>query len=108
MTYYFIAEMFFDNEDWWHEYMENVTPMLERHGCKVLARTRNYDSLDSKDNPPKMIAILEWPDKESAARFAAMPEYAPFAKLREANATSRAYMFPAEDELDDARRDRPE
>jgi uncharacterized protein (DUF1330 family) len=55
-----------------------------------------------------MIAILEWPDKESAARFAAMPEYAPFAKLREANATSRAYMFPAEDELDDARRDRPE
>jgi uncharacterized protein (DUF1330 family) len=99
MSYYFIAEMFFDDDAWLQDYMARVTPVLEAHGAKILARTRNYDCLDDKNNPPAMIAVLEWPSREAAAKFAATPESAELGRLREVHATSRAYMVPAEDEL---------
>jgi uncharacterized protein (DUF1330 family) len=100
MSYYLVAEITFKNEDWWGEYLKGNTPLIKKHGGRVLARTHKFEKLSPGDKPTVMV-IIEWPNPEAAKAFATDPDYAPYEKLRlEGTASSEAFMVLGEDEVD--------
>ena len=100
MSYYLVAKIDFKNEDWWPEYLKGNTPILKKHGGRVLARTHNFDKLSPGDDKPTVMVIIEWPSKEAAKAFATDPDYAPYEKLRlDGAAGGEAFMVLGEDEV---------
>jgi uncharacterized protein (DUF1330 family) len=99
MAYYVVAELKFKNEDWWPEYLKGNTPLIAKHGGRVLARTHQFDALGPNDDPPSVVVIIEWPSKEAAAAFATDPEYQPYEKLRVEGSTGKAFLVLGEDEV---------
>jgi uncharacterized protein (DUF1330 family) len=100
MSYYLVAELNFKNEDWWPEYLKGNSPLIKKHGGKVLARTRKFDQLGPGGDKPSVMVIIEWPTKEAAQAFAADPAYQPYEKLRVEGSAGKAVMILGEDEVD--------
>ena len=98
MSYYLVAELNFKDEAWWPEYLTGNSPLIEKHGGEVLARTRQFDMLSPGD-PPSVMVIIKWPTKEAAQAFATDPDYAPYEKMRVENSTGRAFLVLDEDEV---------
>ena len=99
MTYYLVAEIEFHNENWWEDYLRNVTPLVHRHHGKILARTKNYEQIAGK-HTANVCAIVEWPDKQNFFDFRDDPDFQPWRQNRLSGGTTEAVLISAEDDMD--------
>ncbi len=97
MTVYVIAEIEVTDDSWIPEYAEKVHDIVHKYKGKYLARSANIQNLEGESLPTTLIAIIEFPDAESAKSFATSPEYAPFGRARQAGSNSRFRMIDATD-----------
>lgn len=97
MKHYAVAELDVTDPRWVADYVANVTPMVERHGGRYLARTSKIEKLEGKRRPPQVLLIVEWPSREAALAFFESDEYRPYRQLRLDGSTGELVLVPGED-----------
>lgn len=97
MKHYVIAEMVVTDPAWVEAYVRDVTPMIERHGGRYLARTSHAEKLEGGRPRPRLLVITEWPSREAAMAFYEGDEYRPFREARIAGSVSDLMLVPGED-----------
>jgi len=96
MKYYTIAEMDITDPSWVRDYVQNVTPMVERYGGRYLARTSNVEIVEG-DRRPQIFLVVEWPSREAVFAFYESEEYRPYRERRAAGAKNEFWLVPGED-----------
>ena len=97
MKYYAVAEMEITERSWVAEYVKNVTPMVEKHGGRYLARTSKVERLEGERKLLPVFLIVEWPSKEAAEAFYESEEYRPYRDRRVAGAKNEFLLVAGED-----------
>lgn len=97
MTYYAVAKVTVNDDNWVAAYLQAVTPLVHKHGGKYLARTPNIDQLEGPNAAPDVFVIIEWPSKESAEAFYRDPAYKPHLENRLAGSNSEFTLVAGED-----------
>ena len=97
MRYYAIAELDVTDPSWVRDYVSEVTPLVERHGGRYLARTAGIETIEGDGAPPQVVLLIEWPDRESAQAFYHSEEYRPHREARRAGARNRFLIVSGED-----------
>jgi uncharacterized protein (DUF1330 family) len=82
MKYYTLAELSVTKRGWARDYVEQVTPMVERYGGRYLARTNAFEKLEGEREPAEVVLLIEWPDEEAAGAFYESEEYRPYRERR--------------------------
>ncbi|HEX4563304.1 MAG TPA: DUF1330 domain-containing protein [Solirubrobacteraceae bacterium] len=82
MKYYTLAELSVTERGWARDYVEQVTPMVERYGGRYLARTNAFEKLEGEREPAEVVLLIEWPDEEAAGAFYESEEYRPYRERR--------------------------
>ncbi len=77
MKHYAVAQLDVTDPAWVRAYVAEVTPMVERHGGRYLARTTNLEQLEGEGAPPQLSLLIEWPSREAALAFYESDEYRP-------------------------------
>jgi len=93
MTAFLIADVLVKDDQWVPEYAKHVHLIAAKHGGKYLSRSGNIDVLEGKPLENTLIALIQFPNKESALAFANDPEYAPYAKSRQDGTESRFQLI---------------
>lgn len=88
MTVYLIAEVKVTDPAWVPDYAAKVHEIAARFGGRYLSRSGNIETLEGAKTDETLIAVISFPDRESARAFAGAPDYAPFAKARQAGSVS--------------------
>ena len=97
MKYYAVAELDVTDPAWVREYVATVTPMVERHGGRYLARTTKVERIEGERPAPQVSMLIEWPSKEAADAFYESEEYAPFREARIDGARNEFLLVAGED-----------
>jgi uncharacterized protein (DUF1330 family) len=97
MKYYAVAEVDVTGPGWVRDYVTNVTPMVERHGGRYLARTSKLQKLEGEREPPQTFLIIEWPSREAADAFYESEEYRPYRQRRRDGARNEFTLVAGED-----------
>lgn len=97
MKYYAVAEIDITDRSWVSSYVKNVTPMVERHGGRYLARTPRVEQLEGERNIPQIFLLVEWPSKEAAEAFYHSDEYRPFLESRKKGSRGEFLLVAGED-----------
>ena len=87
MPAYLIADNTIIDPDGWAEYLQKVSPFLEKHGGVSLAGGSDLEVLEG-DWKPTRLAVIRFPDKQSAKALLDDPEYQPLKELRRRTAKS--------------------
>lgn len=107
MKYYAIAEIDITDPAWIGEYVANVTPMVERHGGRYLARTSRIHKIEGERASPQVIVLIEWPSREIAEAFYESEEYRPYREGRRGGSRNEFALVAGEDVNNLARMDTP-
>lgn len=105
MRYYAVAEIQVTDPGWVAPYVAAVTPMIERHGGRYLARTNRVEKLEGERPPPQVALLIEWPSREAAMAFYESEEYRPYRESRVAGAINEFALVAGEDVTGAARID---
>ena len=97
MKYYAMVEIDITDQSWVADYVKNVTPMLERHGGRYLARTSKIERMEGDRKLPQVVVLVEFPSKEAAERFYGSDEYRPYLQSRKAGGKNEFLLFAGED-----------
>jgi uncharacterized protein (DUF1330 family) len=97
MKYYAVAELNITDRGWVRDYVQNVTPMVERFGGRYLARTGNIEKLEGDRKLPQVFLIIEWPSHEQALAFYESAEYRPYREKRLAGSQGEFVLIAGED-----------
>lgn len=97
MRYYAVAQMDITDPAWIRDYVANVTPMVERHGGRYLARTGQIERAEGERPVPQFMVLIEWPSKEVADAFYESEEYRPHREARGAGAVNDFLLVAGED-----------
>lgn len=97
MKHYFIAEMRVTDRAWVAEYVQAVTPMVERYGGRYLARTSRVEKVEGEREPLGIALLMEWPSREAAMAFYESDEYRPYRESRIAGSINEFILVPGED-----------
>jgi uncharacterized protein (DUF1330 family) len=106
MKYYAVAEIEVTDPAWVREYIEDVTPMVERHGGRYLARTPELERIEGERSLPQTFLIIEWPSKEAVDAFYESDEYRPYRERRREGARNEFLLVAGEDAFGGARVER--
>ena len=93
MTVFVIAEVEVTDEKWLVEYGENVHEIVHKYGGRYLSRSANIVNLEGESLPTTSIAILQFPDAESASAFGTSEKYSTYRAARQAGSISRFRMI---------------
>lgn len=93
MAVYLIAEVKVNDDSWVPEYAAKVHDIAARHGGKYLSRSGNITVLEGDAPHADVVALIQFPSVDAAQAFAGDPEYAPFAKARQAGTDSRLFVI---------------
>ena len=93
MTVFVIAEVEVTDDKWLVEYGENVHGIVHKYGGKYLSRSANIVNIEGESLPTTSIAILQFPDAESASAFGKSEEYSKYCSARQAGSNSRFRMI---------------
>jgi uncharacterized protein (DUF1330 family) len=63
MKYYAVADLDVTDPGWVHDYVANVTAMVERRGGRYLTRTGQIEQVEGERTPPQIVLLIEWPSK---------------------------------------------
>ena len=84
MAAYVIAEIMITNMEMYGEFVDRVTPTVEGHGGKFVARGGTVDVILG-DWAPKRIALVEFGSVAQARAWLNSPEYNALNEMREAS-----------------------
>lgn len=97
MKFYTVAELSVTSRGWARDYVADVTPMVERHGGRYLARTSTFEKLEGDGEDPQIFLLIEWPDKDAALAFYESEEYRPYRERRRAGSRGEFVLVAGED-----------
>jgi uncharacterized protein (DUF1330 family) len=103
MRCYALVEIDVSDPAWVREYVDEVTPMVERRGGRYLARTPNAALIEGERAPAQTLVIIEWPSREAADEFYESDEYRPFRERRREGARNQLLLIAGEDAMGVAR-----
>jgi uncharacterized protein (DUF1330 family) len=103
VRYYFVAEVRVTDRVWVAEYVQAVTPMVERYGGRYLARTTRAEQVEGEREPLGIALLIEWPSREAAMAFYESEEYRPYRESRVAGSINEFMLLPGEDVTGTAR-----
>ncbi|MBT4521118.1 MAG: DUF1330 domain-containing protein [Halieaceae bacterium] len=86
MSAYVIVDTKIKDAQAYEEYKVRARPIAEKYGGIYRARGGDMEVYESDLWSPTRIVIVEFPDMESAKRFADSEEYEPVKAIRHANA----------------------
>ena len=93
MTVYVIADVKVTDDSWVPNYAANVHEIVHKHGGKYLSRSANIKTIEGEELDSTLVALIEFPSMEAVQAFASDPEYAPYAKARQAGSVSRLHVI---------------
>lgn len=96
MKHYIVVESNITDPSWISNYVEQVSPMVARHGGKYLARSQQAEVIEGPGEAPHVAIVAEFPSREAALGFYNSAEYQPYKEARQAGSTGRFLMIPAE------------
>jgi uncharacterized protein (DUF1330 family) len=91
LSVYIIADIEIKDEAAYREYQALVPATIEMYGGKYLVRGGEATVVEG-DWATNRVVVLEFPDAETAQRWATSPEYAPVAEIRHRAANSKAII----------------
>jgi uncharacterized protein (DUF1330 family) len=97
MAHYLIAQVKVNDDSWIPDYAANVHDIVHRHGGKYLSRSGNVTTLEGEESTANLIALVEFPTEDAMNAFIADPDYAPYAKARQAGTESQFVGIDATD-----------
>ena len=97
MRYYAVAQLDITDPAWVGDYVAEVTPMVERHGGRYLARSNRVQMIEGERAAPQILMVIEWPSKEAADAFYESEEYRPHRDARIAGARNEFLLVAGED-----------
>ncbi len=97
MKYYAIAQLDITDPSWIVEYVTHVTPLVESHGGRYLARTPRVEVVEGDRSPRQIFLIIEWPSKSTAEAFYDSDRYRPYRDARQAGTTGEFVLVAPED-----------
>jgi uncharacterized protein (DUF1330 family) len=97
VRYYAVATLDVTDPAWVRDYVTEVTPMVEGHGGRYLARTGQIEQLEGERRLPQVVLLIEWPTREDAQRFYDSEEYRPYREARRAGARNELLIVAGED-----------
>lgn len=97
MTAYVIAEVKVTDEAWVPDYAARVHDIAARHGARYLSRSGNIETLEGTPTDETLIALLQFPDRDSALAFVNDPDYAPYRKARQDGSVSHMRLIDDSD-----------
>ncbi len=97
MKHYAVAEIGVTDPGWVRDYVAEVTPMVERHGGRYLARTTNVERYEGEGPTPPVMLLIEWPSKEAADAFYESEDYRRHRAARQAGSTGSFLLVAGED-----------
>ncbi len=71
--------------------------MVERHGGRYLARSRNIERLEGDHEIPNLVVLLEWPSRDSIQAFYDSDDYRPYRTARMAGSKGSFFIVTGED-----------
>jgi uncharacterized protein (DUF1330 family) len=77
-----------EDEDVWKAYVARAPATIAKYGGRYLVRGGGIDAMEG-DWSPYAIVILEFPDRDAAARWYASSEYAELLQLRKGSGLRR-------------------
>ncbi|MET0546311.1 MAG: DUF1330 domain-containing protein [Caulobacterales bacterium] len=89
MPAYMVVEVSVQDPKWVADYQRDVPAIIERFGGRYLTPASRAVLLEGEGDAPQTLAILEYPSMDAAKAMLACPEYQPYAKARQAGATTR-------------------
>ena len=90
MSVYMIIESKVKNAEKYRQYIDQVLPLVEKHGGRYLVRGENIKSFGSWR--PERIIVIEFPTEDHIRQWLNSPEYIEIASLREAGAETQAII----------------
>jgi uncharacterized protein (DUF1330 family) len=93
MAVFLIANVKVTDESWIPEYAAKVHDIVAKHGGRYLSRSANIRTLEGEAPDTTLIALVQFPSMEALEAFVNDPQYAPFAKARQAGSNSRFYAI---------------
>lgn len=97
MKFYGCVQLRFEDDSWLREYARNVTPLVERHGGRYLARTRTMEKIEGQRELPTVFVLVEWPSQEAFHAFYEDPAYQEFKHLRHDHSDDELIQVGGED-----------
>jgi uncharacterized protein (DUF1330 family) len=97
MRHYAVAELDITDPAWVESYVAEVTPMVERHGGRYLARTTKIEQIEGERPSPQVFLLIEWPSKEAADGFYESEEYRVHREARRGGARNEFRLIAGED-----------
>lgn len=93
MPAYLVVDVRYDDMGWTQAYRRDVPAMIAAWGGRYLAKSLSPERLEGEGDGADTLAILEFPSADIARQFMASPEYAPYAKARQAGARTTTYLL---------------
>ena len=100
--YYSVLAVTPTDESWIENYLGTVTPIVNKHGGKYLARTVSHERLEGDGDDPAVQVIIEWPSKDDAHAFMRDPAYKPLLEARTAGSISHHFLVEGKDDVEQA------
>lgn len=93
MAVFVIADVKVTDDRWVPDYAANVHDIVHKHGGKYLSRTANITTVEGEPLDTTLVALLQFPSMDAVQAFASDPDYAPYAKARQAGSVSRLHVL---------------
>lgn len=92
-----IVEVTISDPSWVDEYIENVTPMLQKYGARYITRTQSIEMIEgAEQSKPQVLVVSEFPSREIAHQFYNSIEYEPYKLSRQKGAECRFLLVEQE------------
>ncbi|MEM6415976.1 MAG: DUF1330 domain-containing protein [Pseudomonadota bacterium] len=102
MKYYVVAMIDMTEPDWFEEYAQKVTPIVESVGGRFLTRTKEFVCLEGQRQEDQLIVILQFPSQSIAVDFFDSEAYRPFRKVRRSGSPGTVFLMPGKDDANQA------
>ena len=93
MKAYVIGLLDMKSWDWYDEYYQNTSKLIEKHGGRYLASGIKTHVLEGSTTPNAHV-ILEFPSLEHAKNWYQDPDYKKMIELRQSGGSSDIFIFP--------------
>lgn len=90
MPVYMIIDSKIKDSDKYNQYIDQVSPVVEKYGGHYHVRSENIKSLGIWK--PERIIVIEFPSEDHIRQWLASPEYSAIAPLREMGAEAQAII----------------
>ncbi|WP_435771616.1 DUF1330 domain-containing protein [Nocardioides sp. SYSU DS0651] len=97
MSYFAVAQLQIHESDWIPDYVEEVSPLVERYGGRYLARTPRVEWVEGEEQPGRLVVLIEWPSRDAAMEFYRSEAYRPHLEARRSGSSGDFLLVAGED-----------